>query len=154
MNPFVNNLSINSIRLGFASTLLVCLNFNTAMAQIEQREQKPTIADSKNTKVVKRLIAAFNQHDAKQMMAVVDEKCEVFYVDKKGKSQLSTRSSEALEKEMVSYFKALPDVKSALKSTMEVGRFVTVHEAVEWTAREKKAISILAWRFRNCRRQN
>lgn len=89
-------------------------------------------AKSANLEIVEQLIESFNEHDAKKMAKLLSDDCEVYYVDENGKALLASNTASALEKEMVAYFKNLPDVKSTVVQSLATSRFVSIQEKVEW----------------------
>lgn len=88
--------------------------------------------------VLNALIEAFNDHAPKKMTKQVDQAVELYYVDEKGKSERAVSSASELEKEMVGYFRAIPDVSSTIEDPTVVGRFISVRERAEWTRQGKK----------------
>ncbi len=138
-------------------TVAVFLVLVTCFSQTSQSQENTSNTQGKEAssktklKVVNALIYAFNEHDPKKMTSHVDQAIELYYVDDNGKSEKALDTSSALEKEMTGYFRAFPDVRSTVKGSTVVGRFVSVHERVEWTRKGKKTsqYSLAVYEIRN-----
>lgn len=92
-------------------------------------------AQSSHSQLMEEFGAAFNAHDAAKMASMVTDDFQLFYVDKAGKSTLSTTGPKALEREMKGYFQGIPTVKSVMDQRNEVGMFVSFRETATWTNR-------------------
>lgn len=131
-------------------TLAIVLTFGVCCSQMghaqelslaqDRNETAPTHKDDANANqvIVNALIDAFNEHDPKKMVKLVDPGIELYYVGDNGKTEMSLSSATDLEKEMSGYFRAVPDVKSTIKDLTVAGRFVSAQERVEWTRQGKK----------------
>lgn len=86
--------------------------------------------EDRSLSIVKRLIDAFNGHDAQAMAAQVSDEFELFYVAENGESELSVRGRDALAREMTAYFEAHPSVRSVVDGAIEGNVYISVRERI------------------------
>jgi hypothetical protein len=107
-----------------------------------------TRTDNQETQV-RQFVEAFNAHDSKRMIEMVDEKIQWVSVDGSS-TAVETEGVSALQQNMDRYFKSCPSCKSTLEWVRSSSTRVITLERAEWVGKNgaKSQKSIAVYEFR------